>query len=115
MLEVDRATLSESVAVPWCVLESSVSELGELGPPLVERLLRDSSARICAAFEHVRLIRTNYKDQASQHLGFVLFSEKGLRKACAARAGSAAWDLQRVHGSEASSLTLLHTRASEAA
>ena len=51
-LEVDSATLSDPVVVPWRILRSSVSELGELGPSL-EHPLCDGSARTCAAFEHV--------------------------------------------------------------
>ena len=58
----------------------AVSEMVELGPSLVERLLCAGSTRICAAFEHVRLIQTNYRDQASQNLSSAILCWRFRRK-----------------------------------
>ena len=65
--EVSRATLNDPEVSRGWSCGQAVSEMVELGPSLVERLLCAGSTRICAAFEHVLLIQTNYRDQASQN------------------------------------------------
>ena len=125
-LEVDSVTLSDPVVVPWFVLQSSVSELGELGPPLerllrggsaricaaFEHVLRGGSARICAAFEHVRLKRTNYKDQASQNLELVLIGTVDRGEAHVGPAASARRPVSPVRPESANLLDLPQVRAS---